>query len=181
LIPDEEIIHGCKKGNRKAQQELFRKFSARMFGVCLRYSPSREDAEDLLHDGFVKVFDKIGSFKAESSLETWMSRVFVNEAISRIRKNKTRGGDWLTLDESHYNSADDEDDEVEADLNVEEVMDAVQRLPDKYRLIINLYAIEGKTHREIAELLGIVPGASKSQLSRARAMLRDILKSNNSL
>jgi len=181
LISDEELIYGCKKGNRKAQQELFRKFSSRMFGVCLRYSPSREDAEDLLHDGFVKVFDKIGSFKAESSLETWMSRVFVNEAISRIRKHKTRGGDWLTLDETHFNSAGEEEELPEVDLDVDEVLEAVQLLPDKYRLIINLYAIEGKTHREISGLLGIVEGASKSQLSRARAMLREILKNKNSL
>jgi RNA polymerase sigma-70 factor (ECF subfamily) len=146
-----------------------------MYGVCLRYCSSREDAEDLLHDGFVKVFEKIGSFKGQSALETWMTRVFVNEAISRIRKRKSRG-EWFTLD-AETEVADDaeEADEPENEWNADTVMQAVAALPDKYRIIINLYAIEQRTHKEISELLGIAEGASKSQLSRARAMLRELL------
>jgi RNA polymerase sigma-70 factor (ECF subfamily) len=146
-----------------------------MYGVCLRYCSSREDAEDLLHDGFVKVFEKIGSFKGQSALETWMTRVFVNEAISRIRKRKSRG-EWFTLD-AETEVADDaeEADEPENEWNADTVMQAVAALPDKYRIIINLYAIEQRSHKEISELLGIAEGASKSQLSRARAMLRELL------
>jgi RNA polymerase sigma-70 factor (ECF subfamily) len=146
-----------------------------MYGVCLRYCSSREDAEDLLHDGFVKVFEKIGSFKGQSALETWMTRVFVNEAISRIRKRKSRG-EWFTLD-AETEVADDaeEADEPENEWDADTVMQAVAALPDKYRIIINLYAIEQRTHKEIGELLGIAEGASKSQLSRARAMLRELL------
>jgi RNA polymerase sigma-70 factor (ECF subfamily) len=146
-----------------------------MYGVCLRYCSSREDAEDLLHDGFVKVFEKIGSFKGQSALETWMTRVFVNEAISRIRKRKSRG-EWFTLD-AETEVADDaeEADEPENEWDADTVMQAVAALPDKYRIIINLYAIEQRTHKEISELLGIAEGASKSQLSRARAMLRELL------
>jgi RNA polymerase sigma factor (sigma-70 family) len=175
LTADDELIQGCRKGDRRAQQALFQRLSPRMYGVCLRYCSSREDAEDLLHDGFVKVFEKIGSFKGQSALETWMTRVFVNEAISRIRKRKSRG-EWFTLD-AEAEVADDaeEADEPENEWDADTVMQAVAALPDKYRIIINLYAIEQRTHKEISELLGIAEGASKSQLSRARAMLRELL------
>lgn len=146
-----------------------------MYGVCLRYCSSREDAEDLLHDGFVKVFEKIDSFKGQSALETWMTRVFVNEAISRIRKSKSRGA-WFSLDEdADIADHQDEEDEPQTAWDADTVMQAVAALPEKYRIIINLYAIEQRTHKEISELLGIAEGASKSQLSQARAMLREAL------
>lgn len=146
-----------------------------MYGVCLCYCSSREDAEDLLHDGFVKVFEKIGSFKGQSALETWMTRVFVNEAISRIRKRKSRG-EWFSLDDdTEIADSQEEEEEPQTAWDADTVMQAVASLPDKYRIIINLYAIEQRSHKEISELLGIAEGASKSQLSRARAMLRDAL------
>jgi RNA polymerase sigma-70 factor (ECF subfamily) len=146
-----------------------------MFGVCLRYCASREDAEDLLHDGFVKLFSVIGSFKKESSLETWMTRVFVNEAISRIRRKKTRG-EWMSLDEEADFAAEESSAEEEVqDVTVDEVLAAIQLLPDKYRIILNLYAIEKRSHKEISELTGMTEGASKSQLSRARVLLRNLM------
>jgi len=175
LTADEELIHGCRKGDRRAQQMLFNRLSPRMFGVCMRYCSSREDAEDLLHDGFVKVFEKIASFKGQSALETWMTRVFVNEAISRIRKRKSRG-EWFSLDEdTEIADSQEEEEEPQTAWDADTVMQAVASLPDKYRIIINLYAIEQRSHKEISELLGIAEGASKSQLSRARAMLREAL------
>ncbi|MEN9511752.1 MAG: hypothetical protein RLZZ370_1571 [Bacteroidota bacterium] len=174
MTGDEDIIQGCINGNRSAQQELFRKHASRMFGVCLRYCSSREDAEDLLHDGFVKLFSVIGSFKKESSLETWMTRVFVNEAISRIRRKKTRG-EWLSLNEDTDIAAEDSSPEEAPDVTVDDVLAAIQLLPDKYRIILNLYAIEKRSHKEISELTGMTEGASKSQLSRARVMLRNLM------
>jgi len=177
LTGDEDIIQGCINGDRRAQQELFRKHAPRMFGVCLRYCSSREDAEDLLHDGFVKLFSVIGSFKKESSLETWMTRVFVNEAISRIRRKKSRG-EWLSLDDNTDVAEEESNPETDPDFTVDEVLAAIQLLPDKYRIILNLYAIEKRSHREISELTGMSEGASKSQLSRARVLLRNLM--NNS-
>jgi RNA polymerase sigma factor (sigma-70 family) len=177
LTGDEDIIQGCINGNRSAQQELFRKHASRMFGVCLRYCSSREDAEDLLHDGFVKLFSVIGSFKKESSLETWMTRVFVNEAISRIRRRKTRG-EWLSLNEDTDIAEEDSSPEEAPDFTVDDVLAAIQLLPDKYRIILNLYAIEKRSHKEISELTGMTEGASKSQLSRARVMLRNLMNNN---
>ncbi len=176
MTGDEDIIQGCINGDRRAQQELFQKHASRMFGVCLRYCSSREDAEDLLHDGFVKLFSVIGSFKKESSLETWMTRVFVNEAISRIRRKKTRG-EWLSLNEDTDIAEEEQIPETEPDYTVDEVMSAIQMLPDKYRIILNLYAIEKRSHREISELTGMTEGASKSQLSRARVLLRNLINS----
>ena len=177
LTGDEDIIQGCIDGDRRAQQELFRKHAQRMFGVCLRYCSSREDAEDLLHDGFVKLFSVIGSFKKESSLETWMTRVFVNEAISRIRRKKRRG-EWLSLEDNTDVAEEESNPETDPDFTVDEVLAAIQLLPDKYRIILNLYAIEKRSHREISELTGMSEGASKSQLSRARVLLRNLM--NNS-
>ncbi len=177
MTGDEDIIQGCINGNRSAQQELFRKHASRMFGVCLRYCSSREDAEDLLHDGFVKLFSVIGSFKKESSLETWMTRVFVNEAISRIRRRKTRG-EWLSLNEDTDIAEEDSSPEEAPDFTVDDVLAAIQLLPDKYRIILNLYAIEKRSHKEISELTGMTEGASKSQLSRARVMLRNLMNNN---
>jgi RNA polymerase sigma-70 factor (ECF subfamily) len=177
LTGDEDIIQGCIKGDRRAQQELFRKHAPRMFGVCLRYCDSREDAEDLLHDGFVKLFSVIGSFKKESSLETWMTRVFVNEAISRIRRKKSRG-EWLSLNEDTDIAEEESVPDTEPDYLVDEVLAAIQMLPDKYRIILNLYAIEKRSHREISELTGMTEGASKSQLSRARVLLRNLMNNN---
>lgn len=175
MTGDEDIIQGCINGDRNAQQQLFRKHASRMFGVCLRYCASREDAEDLLHDGFVKLFSVIGSFKKESSLETWMTRVFVNEAISRIRRKKTRG-EWMSLDEEADFAAEESSAEEEVqDVTVDEVLAAIQLLPDKYRIILNLYAIEKRSHKEISELTGMTEGASKSQLSRARVLLRNLM------
>ncbi len=145
-----------------------------MFGVCLRYCSSREDAEDLLHDGFVKLFSVIGSFKKESSLETWMTRVFVNEAISRIRRKKNHG-EWQSLDEDTDIAEEESMPDTETDFTVAEVLSAMQLLPDKYRIILNLYAIEKRSHREISEITGMTEGASKSQLSRARVLLRNLM------
>ena len=174
MLPDELLIQGCRKNDRKAQQELFVRYGKKMFAVCLRYCGNADDAQDLLQDGFIKVFDKIGSFRGDSPLEAWMTRLFINMALSIYRKNK-RGPEIVEfLDETH--DVAEEEVEIKGAVGVEKVLEAIQLLPDKYRLIINLYVIDKMNHREIAEQLNMTEGASKSQLSRARQMLKQIIE-----
>ena len=172
--PDEDLIEACKKQDRAAQQQLFERYSYKMMAICIRYSDTRQDAEDLLQDGFIKVFAKIGSFKRNSSLSTWMSRVFINMAINRLNRDKRRFKETSLEDE--YVNYDDNDIDLPKNVDGQEVLNAMKELPDKYEVVLSLYAIDGMNHREIANLLGISEGGSKSRLSRARNLLRDMLK-----
>jgi RNA polymerase sigma factor (sigma-70 family) len=176
LLEDDEIIQGCQNGDRKAQQELFLKYSRKMYGFCLRYSNNPDDANDLLQDGFIKVFDNIKSFKGDSNLSSWMSRVFINLAITKFRK-KSVGPKFVDMDDADV--ADDSEDNMELPVHdVKHVMKCMSLLPEKYRLVLNMYAIDKMSHRDIAAQLGITEGTSKSQLSRARQMLKDLLEKN---
>ncbi len=163
----EHLVVGCKQGDRKAQEALYKQLSAKMMGVCMRYAPNKADAEDVLQMGFVKMFQKIHDFNQQGSFEGWVRRIMVNTAIELYRK-KVRS--------FHLVDLEDVDEGVEesalSQLAVQDLMQLVQNLPDGYRLVFNLYAIEGYSHKEIAEQLGISEGGSKSQLSRARAYLQ---------
>lgn len=174
MLEDDKIIQGCKQNDRKAQQELFLKYSKKMYGFCLRYSANPDDANDLLQDGFMKVFDNIKSYKGDSPLGAWMSRVFINLAISGFRK-KNGGPKFVEVEDENIADANDDDHKVEMH-DVNTVMACLAQLPDKYRLVINMYAIDKMGHREISQALGISEGTSKSQLSRARQMLKDLLE-----
>ncbi len=178
MTRDEELIQRCAENDRKAQEELFRRYASRMYGVCLRYSSGAADAQDLLHDGFLKVFEKIGNFRGESSLETWITRVFMNLAISRFRSNRSRP-EHTAFDEEWHDTPDESPETEETNpfegLTSEMVVVKMQELPEKYRVVMNLYAVEKLSHREIADALGISEGTSKSQLSRARVMLKNLL------
>lgn len=176
MSADEELIRGCKKKNRKAQKQLFEMYSAKMMGICLRYTNSQHDAEDLLHDGFLRVFDKIKSFKGNSSIQTWMSRVFVNLAINNIRKAKKL--EMSSFDEAYMGGIKDEAPTL-VGYEAAEVLRCMQELPEIYKLVLNMYAIEGMSHSEIASTLNISEGGSKSRLSRARVMLKSILDSKS--
>lgn len=178
LLKDDEIIQGCKNGNRAAQEALFSRFGRKMYGYCLRYSGNPDDASDLLQDGFVKVFEFIETFKGDSNLEGWMTRIFINLAISRFRKRNT--GPRFVEVEDHLLTEQADDHQETEHHDVDQVLSALLLLPEKYRMVINLYAIEKMTHREISEQLGISEGTSKSMLSRARVMLKEILQTNNS-
>ena len=144
-----------------------------MFGFCLRYSNSRADAQDLLQDGFIKVFDSIATLKEASQLEGWMSRIFINLAMSKFRKS-SRGPVMVevidVLDDSEEVSTDDEPMEVNAVLN------CLMALPEKYRVVLNLYAIDKLSHKEISETVGISIANSKSLLFRARVMLKELVE-----
>lgn len=172
MLEDDKIIQGCRQNDRKAQQELFLKYSQKMYGFCLRYSANPDDANDLLQDGFMKVFDNINSYKGDSPLGAWMSRVFINLAISGFRK-RSGGPRFVEVEEGDIPDASDEDYVEQHDFN--KVMHCMSQLPEKYKIVLNMYAVDKLGHREIADALGISEGTSKSQLSRARQMLKDLL------
>lgn len=175
---EEELIRSCLKKQRSAQQELYQTYAAKMHGICRRYISDADQAEDVMIQGFIKVFHKLDQFKFEGSFEGWIRRIMVNESLSFIRKNKNL---YLEVDieEAHrepdYARLDDH-------LQAEDLLKLIAQLPTGYRTVFNLYAIEGYTHREIAERLQISENTSKSQLSRARTLLqRNLLKSEQML
>jgi RNA polymerase sigma-70 factor (ECF subfamily) len=173
LLNNNDIIAGCVKKDRNAQKSLYEKYAAKMFGFCLRYSNSRADAQDLLQDGFIKVFDSIATLKEASQLEGWMSRLFINLAMSKFRKS-SRGPVMVevidVLDDSEEVSIDDEP------MEVNEVLNCLMALPEKYRVVLNLYAIDKLSHKEISETVGISIANSKSLLFRARVMLKELVE-----
>ncbi len=168
---EERLLEACRKGDRKAQRDLYEKYSGLMFSVCRRYINEPEAAEDVLVCGFMKVFSKIDQFKNEGSFEGWVRRIMVNESLSFIRKNKSL---YMQVE---IDQAEREPDygQLQNHLETEDLMKMISRLPTGYKTVFNLYAIEGFSHKEIAEQLGISENTSKSQLSRARAHLQTLL------
>jgi len=165
----EPLIERCKQGNRKAQEQLYREFSPMLFGTCLKYSRNRTEAEDNLHDSFMTIYDKIGQFKAKGSFEGWAKRITVNTVMQKYRK------------EEHLNLVTDNFEEevnveIESDhanISLETLLGYIQELPNKYRLTFTMYVLDGYTHQEIGALLGTSPGTSKSNLARARMILKE--------
>jgi RNA polymerase sigma-70 factor (ECF subfamily) len=170
-----DIIKRCKRGDRKAQESVYNLLAGKMFAVCLRYCSNYEDARDLLHDGFVTVFTKIGQFHYGGSFEGWVRRIFVNLAMERFR-NDARLLLVDGIDENSLHDAADEDKEVDEwgayRLTEAELLDMVDELPPQYKVVFNLYVIDGLSHRDIAEKLGISESASRSNLVRARGILQ---------
>lgn len=175
-IDDHVLIEGCQKKDRKFQELLYRKFARKMYSICVAYSNDRPQAQDTLQDGFMKVFMKIDGFNKEGSLEGWIRKIIVNTAIDHFRK---------TQREYKFVSFDDAGEQPEVSNNVidqvnkEELLGYLRKLPEGARLIFNLYAVEGYTHKEIAKKLQITIGTSKSQLSRAKNLLRKMLNDLN--
>lgn len=163
------LLEGCKKGDRKAQENLYKMLAGRMMGICMRYSKDRLEAEDILQMGFVKVFQKISEFRGEGSFEGWIKRIMVNTAIESYRKN-IRNLAIVDIDEVYDVPQSTFD---MSGLELKDLLKLVQELSNGYRLVFNMYVIEGFSHKEIANQLGISEGASKSQLSRARAILKE--------
>lgn len=174
MISNDVLIAGCIKGDRQFQKALYDRFAPKMFGHCLRYSEDKDDAQDLLQDGFIKVFDSISALKNPQQLEGWMTRVFINLALSRFRQAK-RGPQFQELPDSDYLPEENEANEIQP-LALSEVLACLQALPPTYATVLNLYAIDQLPHREIAELMGTSEGNAKTLLSRARRMLKEELK-----
>jgi len=165
----DSLFEGCRRGDRKAQENLYKTLASRMMGVCMRYAKDTFEAEDVLQMGFVKVFQKISDFRGEGSFEGWIRRIMVNTAIESYRKN-LRNLNLVDIDEVYDQPQNTFD---MSGLELKDLLKLVQQLPNGYRLVFNLYVIEGYSHKEIANQLGITEGASKSQLSRARAILKE--------
>jgi RNA polymerase sigma-70 factor (ECF subfamily) len=174
-MDDATLIIECVNGNPRAQRLLFDKFARKMFSVCLRYAKNEEQAEDVLQDGFVKVFGKLKDFKSEGSLEGWIRRIMVNTALDQIRKNNKQLGD-TNIDDVGYKI--ENNDFIVENMMADDLMKMVQAMPDGYKVFFNMFAIEGYSHSEIADTLGISENTSKSQYSRARAYLRERLEKN---
>lgn len=176
LMDDVTLVNECVKGNPRAQRALFDKFAPKMLSVCLRYAKDQEQAEDILQDGFVKVFTKLKDFKSEGSLEGWVRRVMVNTALDQIRKDLRLLGDVSTDDVSYKI---DSNDFIAENLMAEDLMKLIHAMPEGYKIVFNMFAIEGYSHQEIANTLGITESTSKSQYSRARAYLRERIEKIN--
>ncbi|GGH18035.1 RNA polymerase sigma factor [Pedobacter zeae] len=165
----EDLMEGCKAGDRKMQELLYRQTAAKMLAVCMRYAKDRMEAEDVLQMGYIKIFQKIKEYRGDGSFEGWMRRVMVNTAIESYRKN-LRSLNVVEIDEAYEQPSTGFD---FGTLGMQDLMKAIQKLADGYRMVFNMYVIEGYSHKEIGEALGISEGASKSQLSRARAILKE--------
>ncbi|MET0393884.1 MAG: RNA polymerase sigma factor [Chitinophagaceae bacterium] len=154
------------------QEELYRRFSPRMYAVCLRYAGMAEEAQDILQEGFVKVFKKLETFRSEGSFEGWMRRIFVNTAIEHFRRKKY----LQPVTEKEENTLEGNYLSVLDDLAERDILNLVQQLSPGYRTVFNMYVVEGYSHKEIADILGVSEGTSKSQLSRAKVILQDLVK-----
>lgn len=170
-MTDEELIRGCIREDELSQRELFHRYAGKMLGVCQRYARNSMDAEDIVQDAFIKVFDKIKQFKSEGSFEGWIRKIVVNTALKKytvIRYDKEVSGFEVTDRNESATEAT-----AFSHLNEKDLLMLINNLPDGYRLIFNLYVIEGYQHEEIADILGIQPGTSRSQLVKARNMLKN--------
>jgi RNA polymerase sigma-70 factor (ECF subfamily) len=162
-----QLINDCKKDNRKAQEQLYRLYSPKLFAVCLKYSRNYAEAQDNLQDGFILIFKKIEQFSFKGSFDGWLKRVMINHVLQQYR-NQT----FLSL--VNEDVADDHEVEIEDDsITMDYLLKIIQELPDRYRLVFNLYVIDGFSHAEIGEMLTITVGTSKSNLARARMILKE--------
>ena len=171
-VTEAEIIEGCRAGKRELQKALYERYSGKMYNICLRYAKSKYEAEDILQEGSIKVFDKIGQFAGTGSFEGWIRRIVVNSALEVIRKRKI---DFSSIDIKYVQDPHEHTFNTISTLNTKELLAVIQELPDGYRTVFNLYVIEGYQHGEIAEMLSISEGTSKSQLARARSLLQSKL------
>lgn len=164
-----ELVDGCRKGDRKMQHELYQRFADRMFAICLRYAQGQQEAEDVLQEAFIKIFDKIEQFRGDASLAGWIKRIVINTALNSQRSKLYM---YPMVDvESMYNMADQE--LTLSAHRYQDLLKLVQELPSGCRVIFNLFGIEGYSHKEIATLLEISEGTSKSQYARARQLLQE--------
>ncbi|HMK03034.1 MAG TPA: sigma-70 family RNA polymerase sigma factor [Ferruginibacter sp.] len=171
-MTEELMLAGCLKNNAAAQEALYSRFSPRMLGVCYRFAKNREDAEDMLQDGFIKVFTQIHQYRNEGALEGWIRRIVVHTCINILKKNKKFSD---SVDIIHANSIHVKEEVIPSIMQAKQVVECIRTLPLGYRTVLNLYAIEGYSHKEIANMLDIEESTSRSQYTRAKAMLEEIL------
>ncbi len=168
----QELIERCISGDPLAQKQLYDRFSPKMYGVCLQYSKNIEEAKDILQEGFIKLFRKLRQFKGKGSFEGWVRRIFINTALEKLRAQSR----LVVTDEEIELPTMNLSEKIISDLSAQELLQMIQELSPRYRLVFNLYAIEGYSHKEISKMLKISEGTSKSNLSRARTILQEKVK-----
>ena len=175
LPNDHDLIEGCLLGNPVMQKKLYDKYAPKMYGICLRYAANPEDAKDILQDGFVKVYINLSKFKAAGSFEGWMRRIFVNTAIEHYR----RKNQLYAISENQEENIPNQDISALDELAAEDIIRLISELPNGYRTVFNLFAVEGYSHKEIATMMNITEGTSKSQYARAKAWLQEKIGNRN--
>ncbi len=171
-MTEEAIFQGCLKNQAIAQRELYNRYSPKMLAVCYRFAHNREDAEDMLQEGFIKVFSQIHTFQNKGAFEGWIRRIVVHTCINNLKKNKRFNE---SVDIAYASSIQIREESVPSIVQAKQVVECIRMLPMGYRTVLNLYAIEGYSHKEIAEMLDIEESTSRSQYTRAKQMLEDIL------
>lgn len=171
-MTEEAIFQGCLKNQAAAQRELYNRYSPKMLAVCYRFGHNREDAEDMLQEAFIKIFSQIHTFQNKGAFEGWIRRITVHTCINHLKKNKRFNE---SVDIIHANSIQVREESVPSIVQAKQVVECIRLLPIGYRTVLNLYAVEGYSHREIGELLDIEESTSRSQYTRARQMLEEIL------
>lgn len=166
------MLAGCLSNNASSQEALYNRFSPRMLGVCYRFAKNREDAEDMLQEGFIKVFSQIHQYRSEGALEGWIRRIMVHTCINVLKKNKKFSD---SVDINLASGIGIREENIPSIMQAKEVVECIRLLPIGYRTVLNLYAIEGYSHKEIGDVLDIEESTSRSQYTRAKAMLEDIL------
>ncbi len=175
-IDEKQLLELCKKGDRAAQERLFRIYSPVMLGICMRYAKNKQEAEDVMQEGFIKVFTNISGFRGEGSFEGWIKRIMVNTSLNHYYKAKKTASNMSFDDIRETQIVSENEEEVpELRFSQAEMLEAIQKLPEGYRQVFNMYVFEKFKHREIAELLDISVNTSKSQLSKARTHLKNTL------
>ena len=163
----DQLIQNCKKNDTKAQSELYILFSSKLFAICLKYCRNRAEAEDNLQDSFVIIFNKVSQYNNKGSFEGWLKRITINTALQRYRSKGVF--DIVNEDKIEDVNIEVENEEVSIDF----LLNSIQELPDRYRMVFNLYVLDGYSHKEIAEMLNITTGTTKSNLARARLILKE--------
>ena len=171
-LSESDLIQGCLDGNRQMQEILYKKFSSKMYSVCLRYSGNIEDANDLLQEGFIKIFRNLEKFRGDGSFEGWIRRIFVNTSIEHFRKKVK----LYNVTEVQENTIEDVELNILDSMAEKDIIFLVNELAPGYKAVFNMHVIEGYSHKEIADILGITEGTSKSQLARAKGVLKKSLE-----
>jgi RNA polymerase sigma factor (sigma-70 family) len=171
-MTEDDLLHGCLHKDAAAQQEFYSRYSPKMLSVCYRFAKNREDAEDMLQEGFIRIFSQIHQFQHKGALEGWIRRIIVHTCINMLKKNKKFNEN---VDIEHAQHLIIREEAVPAIIQAKQVIECIRMLPLGYRTVLNLFAIEGYNHREIADMLDIEESTSRSQYTRAKAMLEDIL------
>lgn len=177
-MTEEAILAGCLQNNAPCQKELYNRYSPKMMAVCYRFGQNREDAEDMLQEGFIKVFTQIHTFRNQGALEGWIRRIIVHTCINHLKKNKKFKE---SVDLIHANALIVREESVPSIVQAKQIVECIRMLPMGYRTVLNLYAVEGYSHKEIGEMLDIEESTSRSQYTRAKQMLVDILVKKNIL